>query len=489
MTTAVDHGNHPTHTLREIALAYLHESPLNPRRHFDDAALTELAESIRKAGILTPLIVRPSGKHRYEIAAGHRRLRASKMAALESVPCIIREMDDQTFLEILTVENLQREDVHPLDEAKGYEALMAAPYRMDVQRIAEKVGRSVRYIFDRVKLLELSPEAQDLFWGGYITAGHAVILARLSPSEQARVIGTASQGYDDGGLFQNDHGLYPPDDVHGEPDHPLHGLKAVSVLELQSFINARVRFDPKKAEPILFPETVETVTKAIEEKRPLISITHDYHVRPEAKDGTRTYGPMSWKRADGEQGSKPCSHAVMGAVVVGPGRGEAFDVCIAKKECLVHWKDDARAAQAKAKNGAESPAAKAAEAKAATARKAEEEKRQRQEERRAHWKVMRPKIQAAVMARVKELPTDANGVLADLLIARVSGYGQRPKPSIVRGKSAEDLIRHAAAIVLLREINDWSAHEEFPKLAKTLGVDLSPFVKLDKDKAKKGKGA
>lgn len=194
---------------------------------------------------------------------------------------------------------------------------------------------------------------------------------------------------------------------------------------------------------------------------------------------------MSWKRADGEAGSKVCAHAEMGVIVVGLGRGEAFPVCIQKK-CLVHWKEEAKAAAAKEKGGAESPAAKAAEAKAAKVRQAEKDRQEGLEQRRKQWTLMTPKIQAAVMERVKVLPAVASGVLADVLLQRVNGYGQWPKPTIGRGKTAEDLVRHAAAIVLLREIGDWNAYEAFPALAEKLGVDLSPFVKLDAKK--KGKG-
>ena len=97
-------------------------------------------------GILTPLLVRPDPhatpqRPQYEIAAGHRRYRAAKLAQLTLLPCLVREMTDQEFAELLNIENLQREGLHPLDEAKGYEALMAAPYRMDVQTAAKKKGK------------------------------------------------------------------------------------------------------------------------------------------------------------------------------------------------------------------------------------------------------------------------------------------------------------------------------------------------------------
>lgn len=483
MSIAVDRGNHGALMPRyvEIDIRAVHESKHNPRRHFDEAKLQELSANIAKVGIITPLIVRPAPdsipkQPQYEIAAGHRRYRAAKLAKLTLLPCLVREMSDQEFMELLNIENLQREGLHPLDEAKGYAMLMAAPYRMDVQTIADKVGRSVTYVYDRVKLVELVKEAQELFWADRITAGHAIVLARLSPDDQARAI--------EGGLMEEEHGLYDPNrPTEGKWD----GFKAVSVRELQAWVDKNVRFDAVKAEPLLFPETVQAVQATMQEGQTFIPITHDHHVRPEAKEeGVRTYGPMSWKRADGEAGSKVCDHAVMGVIVVGLGRGEAFPVCIQKKKCVVHWKDEAKAAQAKEKGGVESPAAKAAEAKAAKARQKERERQERTEQRRKHWTTMLPKIEAAVLAQVQAMPVSATGPLADILVKAVSRW-DRSKLSFPRGTSAEDLVRYLAAKALAGDMRNWDASDTFPAVAKALGVDLSPFVKLDK--AKKGTGA
>ncbi len=107
-----------------VPIEKLKISPLNPRHYIDDAKMKELTESVRKVGILAPLLVRPNGAGEYEIAAGHRRLQAAKNVKLEAAPVLIREMDDTEFLEVLTIENRQREDIHPLDEANGYRTLM-----------------------------------------------------------------------------------------------------------------------------------------------------------------------------------------------------------------------------------------------------------------------------------------------------------------------------------------------------------------------------
>ncbi len=167
---------------RLLPLSELHESPLNPRKRFDERTLGELAESLRTHGMITPMLARPNASG-YEIAAGHRRFRAAALAGLAEVPVVIRPMSDTEFLEALTIENLQREDVHPLEEAAGYRELMArAGY--DVETIAAKVGKSVSYVYQRLKLCELIPEAQQAFLDGSITAGHAILLARLQAKDQ-----------------------------------------------------------------------------------------------------------------------------------------------------------------------------------------------------------------------------------------------------------------------------------------------------------------
>jgi ParB family transcriptional regulator, chromosome partitioning protein len=165
-----------------IPLAQLHESPLNPRRHFDEARLAELTESVRVHGILTPLLVRPNSAG-YEIAAGHRRFRAALRAELAEAPAVVREMTDQQFVEVVTIENLQREDVHPIEEAAGYQRLIGS-YGYTPAMLAERVGRSESYIAKRLALTRLITPAKDAFLEGRIQLGHALLLARLQPDDQ-----------------------------------------------------------------------------------------------------------------------------------------------------------------------------------------------------------------------------------------------------------------------------------------------------------------
>lgn len=177
-----------------ISLKQLVESKTNPRRHF--AGLDELTDSVKTHGVLTPLLVRPTvwdapvngkAEPEYEIIAGARRYRAAKAAKLETVPVRILELDDTKALEFQVIENLQRADVHPLDEALGYKHLLETA-KYDVAALAEKVGKSERYIYQRIQLATLIPEAQKAFFEDKLTASHAALICRLQPAQQKQAL-------------------------------------------------------------------------------------------------------------------------------------------------------------------------------------------------------------------------------------------------------------------------------------------------------------
>jgi ParB family chromosome partitioning protein len=171
-----------------LSLNEIERSTSNPRRRFDEESLNKLAESIKNQGVLQPIIVRPSSStDGFELVAGERRWRASMIAGTKTIPAMVRELTDQQVLEIQTIENIQREDVHPLDEALGYKMLMeSAGY--DVPMIAAKIGMSESYIYQRLKLADLTSAAQKAFFEEKITAGHAIHLARLQPKDQAEAL-------------------------------------------------------------------------------------------------------------------------------------------------------------------------------------------------------------------------------------------------------------------------------------------------------------
>ncbi len=161
----------------EIALNDLDPNPEQPRRAFDREALETLAESIRQSGVLQPLLVTPEGA-RYRIVAGERRFRAARMAGLQTVPCVVREMDERERMEAALIENLQREDLNPIEEANGIRALMdECGYTQETA--AQRVGRSRPAVANLLRLLNLPEDIQALVESGEISGGHARVLAGI----------------------------------------------------------------------------------------------------------------------------------------------------------------------------------------------------------------------------------------------------------------------------------------------------------------------
>ena len=174
-------GTIPT-TIQHLALDLLDPSPTQPRKTFDETKLKELAGEITAHGVLQPITVRTRGK-RYEIVIGERRVRASKIAGKATVPALVRELDDATVIEVQLVENAQREDVHPLEEAEAFEALHVK-HKRTVDEIAAKVGKSKAHVYARLKLCALVPEARKAYLEGQLSASTALYVARIPPPLQ-----------------------------------------------------------------------------------------------------------------------------------------------------------------------------------------------------------------------------------------------------------------------------------------------------------------
>jgi ParB family chromosome partitioning protein len=166
-----------------LAIDTIHESTTNPRRTFDEAKLRELAESIKHNGLIQPITVRPNNEG-FEIVAGARRFRAAQIAELFSIPARIVEIDDAQALEWQLVENSQRVDVHPYEEAQGFQRLLDIP-GYDVAALVEKAGKSASHIYARLSLLQLIPTVAEAFTQERITASHANLIARLPQDVQA----------------------------------------------------------------------------------------------------------------------------------------------------------------------------------------------------------------------------------------------------------------------------------------------------------------
>ena len=180
--------NHATE-YRNLPLSQLQESRTNPRRIFEDAALRELAESIRVHGVLSPLLVRPLAESGFEIVAGARRYRAAQLAEADTVPVRIVTLTDAQALEAQLIENLQRKDVHPLEEAQGFRALLSLEEpQYTVEQIAAKMGKSPAYVTTRLKLTDLTPVVVEAFYAEEIGVGHALLLAKLQPAQQEEAL-------------------------------------------------------------------------------------------------------------------------------------------------------------------------------------------------------------------------------------------------------------------------------------------------------------
>jgi ParB family chromosome partitioning protein len=173
-----------------VPIEYLQPSPFQPRRHFPEAELEALAASMREHGVLQPLLVRPAPglATGYEIVAGERRWRAAQRAGLTELPVVVRELADRQVLELALVENLQREDLSPLEEAQAY-ARLASDFGRSQEEIAEAVGRSRSHVANTIRLLQLPEPVRRLLADGQLTAGHArALLGAAEPERLAAVV-------------------------------------------------------------------------------------------------------------------------------------------------------------------------------------------------------------------------------------------------------------------------------------------------------------
>ena len=178
----------------ELRISEIEPNRSQPRHDFDQQALEELSDSIAKHGVLQPLLVRPLASGGYQIVAGERRWRASRMAGLTTVPAVIREMNDRETMEAALIENLQREDLNPVEEAKGYKALMEGS-RLSQEQAAGRVGRSRPAVANALRLLALPEELLKLVQGGAISAGHGrALLAISDPAAQKEAARAAAAG-------------------------------------------------------------------------------------------------------------------------------------------------------------------------------------------------------------------------------------------------------------------------------------------------------
>lgn len=406
-----------------VKLDVLRPSPLNPRKRFDEASLQELADNIAKNGVIVPLIVRRvDGKG--EIIDGERRYRAATIAKAPGVPVIFKDdLTDGEVIEIMLLNQIQRQDLTPLEEAQGFKALIDSnPAKYSAAYIGDRIGRTETFVLDRIRLTKLIPILKTLLDAERILVGHAELLCRLKPEDQERAVAFESAnrwkaGHE--GLWQTEHAgldFYGNDEGPEEPPSAKNlyrGLKPVTVKELDAWIKRHVRFDVEHmaaAVPLEFGQVAKDVEHANAlpgRGKKVIAITHDYRVDDEAKDPTeRTYGSQSWERADGKEKSKTCDYSVLGVIVAGRGQGTTLQVCVNRDKCAVHFgkvikeREKNQKLRQAGKGGQANQNEAAARAKEEAKRKADQEERQRQQ---AAWEKLEPLIEGDAIAQVKAM--------------------------------------------------------------------------------------
>lgn len=384
-------------SIENLPVSRISFSATNPRKALDQIALEQLAESIGELGVTVPILVRPDGKDGdgewcWTLVSGERRLRASQIAGKDYIPAIVRELADAEALDIQMVENLQRADLHPMDEAAGYQALVDAAAQRGVEltqtELAHKVGKPLSYVAQRVKLLDTIPIVQKTFSDGLINIGHALVLARLQPELQEK--GLKQIFYPHGyrskdktaeelieGLLQGTRpdAEYPLDAEENQHLTPIDTL-ASPVSKLKAWVEEKVALDLKDApwdlasenmhptagsciacakrtgsNPALFAEFAATADCCTdpdcfaEKKKTFVAITlaaADKQGAPLPKlvhtssntklDGTeKVIKQGQWVEA--EEGS--CPNAAKALITKGPETGSIKTVCF-KQTCKVH---------------------------------------------------------------------------------------------------------------------------------------------------------
>lgn len=182
--TAADASTGPAATdVNRLPVDMIARGRFQPRRHFDEDRLRELADSIAAQGLIQPIVVRPLGADRYEIVAGERRWRAAQLAGLADVPVVIRDVDDQAAMAMALIENIQRDDLNPLEEATALHRLLTE-FELTHQQVAQAVGKSRTTVTNLIRLLELDPRVKRFVEDGQIEMGHARALLPLDGARQ-----------------------------------------------------------------------------------------------------------------------------------------------------------------------------------------------------------------------------------------------------------------------------------------------------------------
>ena len=353
------------HEYRSVPITALSESATNPRKRFDAKSLEELAASFKTQGILAPLLVRELEESKYEVVAGARRLRAAKLAELEKLPVRVVKLTDAEAIEAQCVENLQREDIHPLEEALGFKSLLElGEPAYTIATIASRAGKSEAYVYGRIRLADLIPPVAEAFLKDQITIGHALLIAKLPASQQQEAFSAAFRGlWTSEGNSQilipvRELAVWIESNILLQlPSAPFDKQDETLVPEAGSCANCPKRTGFNK---LLFPDVRKdsctspdcfrakidaSMKKTLETKPQLIQISAAWNSREGTPLGRNRYVELEIKKPKANGAStklpanhKPCEKMAEAIVMDGGKRGQVVKVC-ADPACRVHHPD------------------------------------------------------------------------------------------------------------------------------------------------------
>lgn len=467
-----------THTtIHQIAIDKIAPSPLNPRKHFDEAKLAELTESIRAKGVRSPLELRPGKKAgTFELIAGERRWRASQRAGLTVLPCLITECTDGELVELALTENGQREDLTPMDEARSYRAAMKAdPKHYTVAVVAAAVGKSESYVYRRLKLLDLAAPLQEALDENRISIAHAERLVKLTSEQQLDAAAIRRGKFDGGGVVWLSSPLISMADEDKGWKPGLEDLQPIHALD--NFIRNKTFFAPTSPDlKYLQPDLAEDIDTAVAEqvaaseakddeplsedeaKSMIVSVTTDSMAR--SRMGLKPNAPMPltpsrWKEV---KPGKECAHTQPGVITHGD-QARVLKVCIAKGKCKSHWpvppKKKANTRHSSSSSAVHTPSGPtAAELKRERARNA--------------WRDVMPQARQAFVVHFKGAKATAA-----LVRALTEDYTEFARPVDVEKEFAVKLTDATAIQVLALGAlftDNWDSFDDFARDAKRFGL-------------------
>src|SRR5437764_1761408 len=353
------------HEYRSVPITAVAESATNPRKRFDAKSLEELAASLKTQGILAPLLVRELEESKYEVVAGARRLRAAKLAELEKLPVRVVKLTDAEAIEAQCVENLQREDIHPLEEALGFKSLLElGEPAYTIATIASRAGKSEAYVYGRIRLADLIPPVAEAFLKDQITIGHALLIAKLPASQQQEAFSAAFRGLwtsegnsqvlipvrelaawiESNILLQLASAQFDKQDETLVPE-----AGSCSNCPKRTGFNKLLFADVRKdscTDPQCFRAKIDAhVAKTLEAKPNLVQISSAWNTREGAPLGRNRYVELEIKKPKTNgTGSKlasfhkPCEKMTEAVVMDGGRRGELVKIC-SDRSCRVHHPD------------------------------------------------------------------------------------------------------------------------------------------------------